>query len=174
MPPKQRRGTRAPARPQGNALTVAALSPQRVKPQALPPQITDTIRVNKRIQVTVGSDVTPADIDITPVMLMAGVPGGITYWNRVRFERIDVWGGTSTSLGMRVMSQSGWDQPPLQMSDTGATGASRSAIGFRLGLLDRARFFGTADATVLATVSVPATDMDVTIHAVVELMSSTL
>lgn len=123
-----------------------------------PGDVQTTIRLTKRIQVTVPLANTTGLGSLKVSDLSSGIPGGSSYWNSIRITAIDVW-GTATSntipgadvipLQITVDSSSSWSQPPVTWIDSGTSGAERPRIGFALGLLDQARFFGTADTTEL-------------------------
>jgi len=140
-----------------------------------------TIRVMKRCGVTVGTGT--GTLPVTVAMLAASIPGGASYWNSIRFEKFDIWNSSygnngSTEAGQLAVTvgpNAGTGQPPFQVTDHGTTGQRRAAVGFKLGLLERAHFFGTADTTVLFTVTSPAgMGANVIVHATIELMSSSL
>jgi hypothetical protein len=133
-----------------------------------------TIKLAKKIRVD--ASLVAGSLSITPAFLMAGVPGGTSYWNNVQVERIEVFGSDLTAVGstqltLTVDPVSAYSQPPFVVSDEGTTGAERARCGVRLGLLDRARWFGTADTTVLATVSASSTTEAVLVYASIQLIS---
>jgi hypothetical protein len=156
-----------------NALTVKDFSPEetKVSPQPLPVEF--TIKVPKRIQILVPIG-TSGNKSVDTSTLMAGVPGGLTYWSRVRFERFSVYsddGATApTLLQVQISPSSSWNQPPVTFTKSGTVGNIRAAIGFRLGLLDRARYFGTADTTELFVINA-ADGETVVVQASIELTS---
>jgi len=91
-------------------------------------------------------------------------------------ERIDVWGSASedSTVAMQVVGDSSWNQPPVQWQDVGVPGQSRPRIGVRLGLLDRARWFGTADTTTLVNLSTSSNTATIVVQATIELLSPPL
>lgn len=134
--------------------------------------VEQTVKVQKRVEVPI--TISTGTGTITPADLAAGIPGGATYWSAMRIDRIDIWGEATSDGGLtvRLDSQSGWSQPNFTMRDSGTTGHQRPACGFRLGLLDRARFFGTADTTPLCTVSVATMEAyNCVVQASIELVS---
>lgn len=147
-----------------------------------PGDVQTTIRLTKRIQISVPLAVTTGLGSLKVSDLASGIPGGSSYWNSIRVTAIDVWGtATSTttpgadtgSLQINVDSSSSWSQPPVTWIDSGTSGAERPRIGFTLGLLDQARFFGTADTTVLFSAKgTPQTSLIV--QCTVELVSPSL
>jgi len=155
---------------------VSAFAPERLTPQPEPPIVSNTIKLTKRIQLFIPPDSTPTITPITPSILMSTVPGGLTFWNRVRVERIDVWGSgiDDSTLQVEIVPDVAWNQPSLQLEDVGTPGQRRPAIGVRLGLLDRGRWFGTADTTVIAQVSTSSLTSNIIVQATIELTSPPL
>lgn len=163
---------------------VALMSPSRVLRLPVPPPVTDTITITKRIQIGMTqTGTTPQNLYVNE--LMAGVPGGLTYWTRVRIERIDVWsdyknvtGATSSvntdTLTVAIPPDSEWDQPNREWTDTGVPGQRRAHVGFRLGLLDRARYFITAADQILCQIGMDTEDASVIVQATLELTSPLL
>lgn len=157
------------------AVMIRDFAPREVK---APPQIKSvefSIKVPKLIQISVPLP-SSGNESINPSMLSAGVPGGLTYWNSIRIEKILVYSGDAgeeaSRLTVVVSPQSGWNQPPFQITDAGTVGNERARLGFKLGVLDRARWFGVADTTELCVVAGIA-DSTVIIQASVELLSPT-
>lgn len=163
----------APARSNRGALNIGDFGPKRISPPAEPPQIERSIKVTKRIAVITPEGSTDTTLDITPSLLSSGVPGGLTYWNNMRIENLHVWAKDGQDVALTVYPQAAWSQPPLSLVDSGTTGQRRAAVGFKLGLLDRARWFGTADTLVLATIA-QSTSSSFVIHATIELMAPSL
>jgi hypothetical protein len=159
---------------------VSQMKPHRASRLTSPPPVQDTIVVNKRIQIAVPIPAGTLSVLVTTQMLMAGVPGGLTYWNRVRIDRLDFWTNSSHTSGtdtltVAVAASTSWDQPPVEWTDTGVVGQRRAHIGFTPGLLDRARYFNTADAGSICAVGVDGEGEQVVIcQAQVQLMSNIL
>lgn len=160
-----------------NAIHIGDFGPQKL---VAPPQIRfvePTVRFTKRIQVTlpVGS----LSLVVTPSLLAAGLPGGLTYWNNIRFERFDLYGDQASSLSeagtlsVNLTPSSDWSQPAFELRSEGTVGNVRPSLAFRFGILDRARFFGTADTTNLFQILAPEGTI-VTLQATVEVISPTL
>lgn len=132
------------------------------------------MKIAKKLRIS--APLVASSLDITPAFLATGVPGGTTYWNSMQVERIDVYGpdqagGEPLGITLTVQPASSYSQPPFVVSDEGTFGSERARCGVRLGLLDRARWFGVADTTVLATVSGPTATGDITVYASVNLIS---
>jgi hypothetical protein len=133
----------------------------------------------KKVQISVPLDATTGVASLAFGALMAGVPGGLTYWHRFRVERVDLWGSdtitseSSNSLSVVLSASSSWDQPNFQVTDVGTIGNERPRVGFRLGVLDRARWFNTA-ATELLCLITGSPGTEVTVQATVELVSPVL
>jgi len=163
---------------QVQSIVTSMMVPLRVRSGPVdPPMIKDTITVTKKVQVTLP---TPAEgtAILTPSVLMAGVPGGLTYWRDVRIERVDVWSNSSSSgtdtLTVTVAGESDWNQTVEQYIDTGVYGSRRARVSFKLGLLARSRFWNTADNTPICAVSVDGGASNVIIQATVQLNSNFL
>lgn len=152
---------------------VAMMAPQRASRMTDPPLVVDSIRITKRIQIILPID-TEGDAAITPAILMAGVPGGLTYWRECRFERIDVFSNSSPGEidTISVVIAGSGSQGVGQWFDTGVPGAHRAHIGYRLGLLDRANWYNTAAGTNLGSVTATTRPGSVIVQAVVELQSN--
>jgi hypothetical protein len=122
---------------------------------------------------------------ITPAILMTAIPGGTTFWNKVRVQAIRVWaetsisgtGGSLTTPQLRVdVSNDGVNEPTVSWTDTGTTGQRRPGIAFSLGLREQASWFGVASTQNIFNVRVlnaTATE-PITVQAVVELLSPNL
>lgn len=112
--------------------------------------------------------------------LMAGVPGGLTYWNAARLEKVSVWGDQlvagngSGYLEVALPPVSGWSQPATKWIDEGTLGNNRPHISFKYGILERARFLSTADDTPLFSVEGGQDTGQAVIHATLELVSPAL
>jgi hypothetical protein len=137
-------------------------------------QVERTIKIAKKLRIT--APLVTGSLPITPALLATGVPGGTTYWNSMQVERIDVYGSdqagvTPLGISLTVQPQSSYAQPPFVVTDEGTYGSERARCGVRLGLLDRARWFGVADTTVLATVDGELATGDITVYASVNLIS---
>jgi hypothetical protein len=167
-------------KPPAQGIQVKDLAPHRVGAPAEPRPVERTIRLTKRVQVSYDSS-TEGTTNITPALIMQGVPGGTSFWSSVRFEKFEIYGPASLNLGKEarlevlIQSQSSYSQPPFSLADAGTSGNRRPCVAFQLGLLDRARFFGVADTTVLAVVGVQDANAylagDVIVQATVELIS---
>jgi hypothetical protein len=164
----------------GNLATevMALVMPSKASSIAEPPPVTDTIRLTKRIQVTLPAPASGSEV-VSPALLATGIPGGLTYWRNMRIERLDFWSnhvisetvGTDT-LTVTAAGNDAWSQTVAQWVDSGTPGQRRAHVAFRLGLLNRARFFNTADNTPLAAVSYDGGASQVICQAVVELESN--
>jgi len=154
---------------------VAMMAPMRASRMRDPLPVVETIRLTKRIQIILDTPASGSEL-VTPVVLMTGVPGGLTYWRNCRIERIDVFSNSAPSsvdtLRVTCAADAAWNQTTSEWVDTGIPGQVRAHVGFRLGLLDRARWFSTADTTPLCAVSVDIGPNKVIVQATVELQSN--
>jgi hypothetical protein len=168
VPVTRRMRTISPPR---DMLRVSDMTPTKLFPPADPPQVERTIKLSKKVQFsqTVSAG---ASADFSPAEIMSNVPGGLTYWNSFRIEKILIWGGADAdgTITATVSAVSGFSQPPFTLIDSNTAGNRRPAVGFRLGLLDRSRFFGTADDTTLVTVSSSVATI-IVVQATIELIS---
>lgn len=150
------------------------MAPNRTSRMRDPAPVVDTIRLTKRIQITLPVD-EEGDVGITPAILMAGVPGGLTYWREVRIERIDIFSnaapGEIDTLNLVTAGDSSVNGV-AQWIDTGVPGQHRAHIGYRLGLLDRSRWFNTSATTGLGSLTASTRPGSVIVQAVVELQSN--
>lgn len=76
-------------------------------------------------------------------------------------------------LRVSLTPNSGWSQPTFDLEDVGTLGRERPHVGFSLGVLDRARWFNTADVTNLFQV-IFEPDSTLTIQAKIQLTSPNL
>jgi len=149
-------------------------APQRVEPSVQPQQVERTVKVAKKLRLDAA--LVAGSFAITPAALANAVPGGLSYWNSMQVERIDVYGPDQATLSgagitLTVQPVSSFSQPPFVVSDDGTFGSERARVGVRLGLLDRARWFGVADTTPLATVSSGLQTSAIIVYASVQLIS---
>lgn len=155
------------------------MAPKVITVPANPTRVTSSITVRKTVQVSIDVEA-GVTTTLTVADVTGAIPGGQTYWTRVRFDTIKVW-GASTQAGkegdpliLLLPVDTSWDQPPLEAEDAGVMGQRRPAVGMRLGLLESARWFGTADTTILCRVrqsNVSPSDTQLVIQANLELMS---
>jgi hypothetical protein len=166
---------------ENGALTVSCFTPQRVGIVSDPPPRERSIVVNQ-VFTQLANVPLSGGYTVTPAVIMQSVPGA-AFWARVRIEKISIWGqnpaGTalapnpSNSIVVNVPTDTAWNQPPMQWIDDGVEGQSRPKIAFKLGLLDRARFFTPADTTTLFSVSGANEDL-LCLQYSLELVSPTL
>jgi hypothetical protein len=162
---------------------VSMYSPRRVKCPAEPPEVQNTVKVTKSVQFQISTLVT-GGVVLTPATIMGAVPGGITYWSKMRLQLVRVWAETETPGGgltpiLRVDIQNeGTDSPTLSWSDTGTTGHRRPGISFQPGLREQAQWFVTASTTPLFNIRVTTANTQVaefvTVQCVVEILSPNL
>lgn len=181
-----RKSTRVPTRSNtknvAEGMLMQSMMPHRVPIQNDPPSVIDSVQIMKVVQLQTSP---PTEgLNLTPALIASRLPGGATFWNRIRIEKISIWGdngsGSASAPGsgsgdlfVLVPSDSGWDQPTIEWSDSGIFGQSRPKIAFKLGLLDRARWFNVASTQVLAQVGnrVAPSNPVLTIHFTVSVMS---
>jgi len=181
--PNNTRGRQPKATAEGMEQQITrSMVPHRAGILVDPPQVTPSITAKKRIQLTMEvTPSTPSSGTLRFSDLMAGVPGGLTYWASFRVERIDFWsmwnGQAANTITVTIPTASSWGQPALEWSDSGVPGKRRAHVGFKLGLIQRTRFVGVAvtDTICVVTVDGPATTSNfVTVQASIELVSPLL
>lgn len=158
---------------------VAMFAPRRISSRADPGPVMSTIRVSKVVEFNVAIDATaPETVAVSNIM--SAVPGGLTFWSRVRINSIKVWGapafGSADPLGISVQA-TGTTQgfAPTTWVDTGTPGAQRAHVAFVPGLQEQSTWHPVASTQGVFTVgSVPATAQRVLVQASVELLSPTL
>lgn len=156
-----------------DSLLAKSMQPHQVHIPDDPPPVIDSVLVNKIVPVNALTEASiPYVFDVGTIM--ANVSGGTTYWSRVRIEKIQIWGlAEDGPLIVQVPTDNGWDQPPIEWEDTATPGATRTKIAFKLGLLDRTRWFQPTSEQVLfsAMQSGASQSQHLTIHVSVSLMS---
>jgi len=156
---------------------IGTLGPSRASHLSSPPEVQDTIRLTKRIQIKLTAF--PGGTGLSPAILSAGVPGGLTYWSRMRIERLDFWSNSSSTgtdtITVIVPPGATSGTPPAQWTDTGVYGQRRAHVGFKFGLAERQCWHSTADEKTLCNVRTDVTpSTPIIIQATVELMSTPL
>jgi len=160
---------------------VAMYSPRRIYPPMEIPEVQNTVRVTKVTTFDLSMQGPDPSVPITVAKVAASIPGGTTYWTRMRVSKVSIWAdgantntGQSASLTVTLPSSSTWSQPAISFTDSGVYGQSRACVGFKLGLLDQARWFGTASTDVICNLSPTSPSPNfrtATVHVTVELMS---
>jgi hypothetical protein len=158
---------------------VSMYSPRRTYPPQEIPDVQNTVRVTKITTLYLRME-QPNSVDLTVAKVASSIPGGTTYWARMRISKVNVWmdmgpGTTSSTTGpvpltVTLPSSNTWSQPAISWTDSGIVGQSRACVGFKLGLLDQARWFGTAATDVICTLS-SGSNRSATVQVTVELMS---
>lgn len=128
-------------------------SPRRSRALNDPPQTEKTVRVSKLVPMPLVSGETT---DLTPAKLFNWIQGSTVYYNKVRVEKVQAWADAvpGATVNLVAPGDNSWDQPPLNMDDSGISGSRRPALAFTPGLLQRARWFTPTDTTVLASARV--------------------
>jgi hypothetical protein len=165
---------------------VSMYTPRRVKCPAEPPEVQNTVRVTKSVQLQVLTSASAA-LPVSPATIMGAVPGGLTYWAKMRLQGVRVWSETGSPVQAGVgltpilrvdIQNEGTDSPTISWSDTGTTGQRRPGIAFQPGLREQAQWFGTASTTPLFNVRVSAGNTQaadyVILQCIVEILSPNL
>lgn len=81
------------------------------------------------------------------------IPGGLTYWNRLRIEKITVWlarqSSSADQLQVTLPNDDSAGVPAMSFTDNAVTGATLPCVAFKLGLLQRARWYNPSSNVVL-------------------------
>jgi hypothetical protein len=130
------------------------MSPQRIKNIPADPPVANNIVETTQtfmVQLSVVGTETPGEYaTIDTSIIMGQIPGSQTFWDRVRFEKFLVYGptelntATSTAEGyvLQVNVPNGsFAGGTLSLRDAGTFGSRRPCVGFRPGLLERARWY---------------------------------
>jgi len=156
---------------------VAMMAPRRIPSRADPGPVEQTIRVSKAVEFSVPIAASTG-VPVTVAMIMTAVPGGLTFWSRMRVNSIKVWGAPATvalsppGISVQAMGTATGLAPTLWV-DMGTAGAQRSHVAFVPGLQEQSSWFAVAATQVLFTVrSIPTgSPQDVLVQASVELLS---
>jgi hypothetical protein len=157
-----------------SGIKTSEFAPMRISipVQPTPSEVTVKIRKLLQINVPIGES---GNVAVSPSMLSAGLVGGLTYWKVLQIDSIRVYSDAaaeaSNLLTVSISPSSSWAQPNLVIKDSGTVGNERARIGFRLGLLDRARWFGTASTEELFVASA-SPDETIIVQALVTVISS--
>jgi len=167
---------------------VSMYTPRRLKAPFEPPEVQDNIRVTKSVQFDLPLTETTVGTPITVARIAAAVPGGLTYWTRIRVSSMRIYsqdvlsavGEAQISPTLRVdFSSDGVNAPTVSWSDQGTSGQRRAAIAFAPGLRVQSEWFGTSQTTTICNVrllngSTILTGHSVLVQAVIELLSPNL
>jgi hypothetical protein len=173
---------------QTKSTVVSMYTPSRILVPRDPPEVQNSVRVVKSIQLPFTVATTPTAVTVSA--LSGALPGGLTYWNKIRFQSIKIWSNeviTGSGSGQQFQfpilivttTPVGTAEPAIQWNDQGTTGQQRPAIGFSFGLAVQSQWFGVADIQQLFTIALHAPDStpvggSVRIQAVVEILSPIL
>jgi len=125
-----------------------------------PPAVQNTVRVTKAVQFPFSVGTTPAPVTVSTIS--GAIPGGLTYWSRIRIQSVKIWAdqittGAPLATYMPILivttTPVGNSEPAIQWNDQGTTGQQRPKIGFQLGLATQSQWFGVADIQQLFTVA---------------------
>ena len=139
--------------PRVRTLGPSDLGIRRITVPSDPPQTTTGVRLMHRVRIPelIGT------VILTPALIMGQVPGGATFWQSLQVHTVKVWGHTGGgtveiggAIDVLVTDPSG---ESWRLHDEGVFGSRRSKVGWELPLLTRAKWFGPADTTPLATIN---------------------
>jgi len=140
-------------------------TPSRIAVSSDPPAVQNTVRVTKAVQFPLTVAVSPTAVTVSQIS--GAIPGGLTYWNKIRIQSVKIWAdltrASSTSpdiMPILIVTTTpvGNFEPAIQWNDQGTTGQERPKVGFQLGLATQSQWFGVADIQQLFTVAVHAQD----------------
>jgi hypothetical protein len=144
-------------------------TPSRIAVSSDPPAVQNTVRVTKAVQFPLSVGATPTPVTVSNIS--GAIPGGLTYWNKIRIQSVKIWADQTTTTSatptfpfMPILivttTPVGNFEPAVQWNDQGTTGQERPKIGFQLGLATQSQWFGVADIQQLFTVAIHNTNGD--------------
>lgn len=172
-----------------NIVTIASYASTRFSCPVDPPEVQSTIRLAKTLSLTIPS-VTSTAKTVTVADLAGQIPGGLTYWNRIRFNSFKIWASAEMATASTTASKpspvlkvanvivAGGGVPLTTWTDTGTAGSRRPGIAFYPPIRERTNWYGPGVTEPVVTVSISnavpeVSSAEVIIHANVELMSVT-
>lgn len=141
----------------------SSFMPMRLAEMPNPQMSENTVTVNHRFQAQYEPDENITSINISTSDLMEAVPGGTSFWNRVRFEKIAIWLQPQTSttttgslssteqgqLKVTLPGDSNRGFAPATYQDNGVLGERFSNVVFKFPLLQRQFWYNTANTDSL-------------------------
>lgn len=158
---------------------VAMFAPRRVSSRVDPGPVEQTIRVSKTVEFNVPITASTAET-VEVATIMAAVPGGLTFWSRMRVNSVRVWGApvlaAADAQGISVQATGTTaGLAPSAWVDVGTPGAQRAHIAFVPGLQEQSTWHPVASTQGVFTLrSVPATAQNVLVQVSVDLLSPIL
>lgn len=148
------------------------LEVQRSRKTGMPPLTDSTITVTQAFQGVLtlqpaGSTGGSFGLDVSYARLAELIPGGLTYWSRMRVEKVSVWlkpeaaRGTAGGflrlfeLEVTIPGNTNTGSPPRSFRDNAIDGATLPMVSWRFGLAQRQRWVSPAAGENLFRVSTP-------------------
>lgn len=157
---------------------VAMFAPRRISSRADPGPVEQTIRVSKSVEFNV--PLTASDAETVEVAtIMAAVPGGLTFWSRVRVNSVKVWGAPAFAhadpLGISVQATGTTaGLAPSAWVDMGTPGAQRAHVAFVPGLQEGSTWHPVASTQGVFTLRSVTGAQNVLVQVSVDLLSPLL
>jgi hypothetical protein len=152
----------------------AMYCPRKIRCPADPPPVQASVRVTKTVQ-NVFDIPSSGGFILTCAGISEGIPGGFTYWDKMRVQSVKAWLPAGANIGLLCRVDATDTSPRMEWSDLGTQGAKRPGIAFELGLLDQAKWRGTATIDPICHFFPNTTaDQPLTVQVVVELLSPAL
>jgi len=159
---------------------VSMMAPRRIPLQNDPGETQSAIRLSKKVEVT-ATLAGGSALGFSASNLMQGIPGGVTYWSKVRVQQVKVWAPTQVTGAavspLLVVDATSPAGPDISWIDTGIVGQTRPKIGFQFGLLQQSNWLNVADDTDLFSVRIQNAGTGnhlIVIQAVLEIVSPRL
>jgi hypothetical protein len=158
---------------------VAMFAPRRISSRVDPGPVEQTIRVSKTVEFTVPITTSAAET-VEVAQIMAAVPGGLTFWSRMRVNSIKVWGApvlvNADPQGISVQATgTTTGLAPSAWVDVGTPGAQRAHVAFVPGLQEQSTWHPVASTQGVFNVrSAPPGVQTVLVQASVDLLSPIL
>lgn len=134
----------------------------RLRGNTMPPLTESVIQLTQTFQGNLSINTGGSQTDIRMFDLAAFVPGGASYWLRMRPEKVLLWlkpvgrDGVLEQDTLQVQIPGTDDgAPPMTFRDNSIDGMTLPHVGFKFGLRQRMRWINPSSPDTLFTVSVP-------------------
>jgi len=145
-----------------------SFQPERLVASVIPPVTETTVAITQRFMgefpLTAGGSV-PTFRGFAMADLVGLVPGGTSFWNRARVERVQVWLKPSLvgvadavrqqELQIQIPGDATTGSPPVTFRDSSVDGLTLPTVAWKYGLAQRMRWVSPANTDNLFTITLP-------------------